>query len=307
MDRRALLLPRPGVGQRDGAYLDAGDGPADRVAARGGTALAHSEYDSYSSEDSIRDSAWALRPIALDDLVESADLQTRVDRKYMVPAKTFRLLIAELGSSFRVLEIDGQRTFDYESVYFDTPDLLTYRAHLQRRRRRFKARTRTYLDSGLCMFEVKTVGARGATVKDRIKHSVTDRAVLTDPARAFLGQTLYNAYGQPIPAGLQPMLINLYRRTTFASPVEGARLTCDVALSCHTERASMNDRGAHVLVESKSANGSSEADQMLRRLGVRPISISKYCVGIAGLHPEVPANPWHTTLSRYFEVPTQVH
>jgi hypothetical protein len=307
MDQRAVVLPRPGAGQRDVGYLGSGDGPATRLAAHGGTALAQLEYDGYTSEDSIRDSAWALRPIALDDLVESADLQTRVDRKYMVPAKTFRLLIAELGSSFRVLEIDGQRTFDYESVYFDTPDLLTYRAHLQRRRRRFKARTRTYLDSGLCMFEVKTVGARGATVKDRIKHSVQDRAVLTDSARAFLGQTLFSAYGQPIPPGLQPMLINLYRRTTFASPVEGARLTCDVALSCHTERASMHDRGQHVLVESKSANGSSEADQMLRRLGVRPISISKYCVGIAGLHPEVPANPWHTTLGRYFEVPTLVH
>ncbi|MGI8814434.1 MAG: polyphosphate polymerase domain-containing protein, partial [Pseudonocardia sp.] len=264
------------------------------------------------SEDAIRDSAWMLRSIGLDALVEAADLQTRVDRKYFVPAEEFRLLMGELNASFRVLEIDGQRTFDYESVYFDTPDLLTYRAHLQRRRRRFKARTRTYVDSGLCMFEVKTVGSRGATVKDRIKHPVTDRAVLTDQATEFLGQVLRNAYDQPVPTGLQPMLINLYRRTTFASPVEGARLTCDVSLSCHTERASMTDQGTHVLVESKSTNGASQADQMLRRLGVRPISVSKYCVGIAALHPEVPANPWRTTLDRYFQptpltVPTALH
>jgi hypothetical protein len=258
------------------------------------------ELRAYSSEDAIRDSAWACRPIGLDDLVESAELLTRVDRKYFVPAKTFRALIAELGS-FRVLEIDGQRTFDYESVYFDTPDLLTYRAHLQRRRRRFKARTRTYVDSGLCMFEVKVVGQRGATVKKRIKHPVADRAVLTPQAHEFLGQVLREAYDQPVPPGLQPMLINLYRRTTFASPVEGSRLTCDVSLSCHTERASMTDRGQHVLVESKSANGAGEADQMLRQLGVRPISVSKYCVGIAALRPEVPANPWRTTLDRYFE------
>jgi hypothetical protein len=176
-------------------------------------------------------------------------------------------------------------------------------AHLQRRRSRFKARTRTYLDSGLCMFEVKTVGERGNTVKDRIKHPVNDRAVLTDEAHNFLAQTLDRAYGQPVPAGLQPMLINLYRRTTFASPVEGARLTCDVSLSCHTERASIHDRGTHVLVESKSANGGGEADRMLRRLGVRPIAVSKYCVGIAALHPEVADNPWRTTLDRYFDPP----
>jgi hypothetical protein len=258
-----------------------------------------------SSEDAIQAAASVVRPIGLEDLVESAELLTRVDRKYFVPADKFRLLIDELSSAFRVLEIDGQRTFDYESVYFDTPDLLTYRAHLQRRRRRFKTRTRTYLDSGLCMFEVKTVGHRGNTVKDRIKHPVNDRAVLTTEARAFLAQTLDRAYGQPVPKGLQPMLINLYRRTTFASPAEGSRLTCDVSLSCHTNRASINDADTHVLVETKSSNGSGEADQILRRLGIRPTPVSKYCIGIAALHPEVPANPWHATLAHYFEQPMQ--
>jgi hypothetical protein len=120
----------------------------------------------HSAEDAIRAAASVVRPIGLAELNESAQLLTRVDRKYFVPADTFRLLIDELGSTFRVLQIDGQRSFDYESVYFDTPDLLTYRAHLQRRRRRFKARTRTYIDSGLCMFEVKTVDHRGNTVKE---------------------------------------------------------------------------------------------------------------------------------------------
>jgi hypothetical protein len=244
-----------------------------------------------------------LGSISLADLNESAELLTRVDRKYMVPVDVFRLLIGGLASSFLVLDIDGQRTFDYESVYFDTPDLLTYRAHLQRRRRRFKARTRSYLDSGLCMFEVKTVGAHGATVKQRIQHDISERAVLTEAARNFLAETLYHAYRQPMPVGMQPTLINLYRRTTFTSRSEGARLTCDVALSCHTEYASMNDRHTHVLVESKSANGSSEADKELRHLGVRPISLSKYAVGVAALHPEVPGNPWHATLQRYFERP----
>ena len=255
-----------------------------------------------NSEDAIRDVARAGRPIGLGELVESAELLTRVDRKYFVPAETFRVLIGELRR-FRVLEIDGQRTFDYESVYFDTADLLTYRAHVQRRRRRFKARTRTYLDSGLCMFEVKTVGHRGNTVKNRIKHPLTDRAVLTAEAQTFLARTLDRTYGQAVPAGLRPTLINLYRRTTFASPIEGSRLTCDVSLSCHTERASMSDAGTHVLVESKSSNGAGEADRMLRRLGSRPTSVSKYCIGIAALCPELQSNPWRSTLVRYFDQP----
>ena len=36
-------------------------------------------------------------------------------------------------------------SFDYESVYFDTPDLTCYLLAARRRRRRFKIRTRTYV------------------------------------------------------------------------------------------------------------------------------------------------------------------
>ena len=90
-----------------------------------------------------------VEPIGLDELMELAELQTRVDRKYFVPADVFHRSIGEIADELRVLDIDGRRTFGYESVYFDTPDMETYRAHLQRRRRRFKARTRTYTDSRL--------------------------------------------------------------------------------------------------------------------------------------------------------------
>jgi hypothetical protein len=56
-----------------------------------------------------------------------------------------------------------------------------------------------------------------------------------------------------------------------------------------------------VLVESKSAGRASAPDRILRELGIRPAAVSKYCVGVAALHPELPSNPWHQTLRRYFE------
>ena len=139
-------------------------------------------------------------PIGLDELNALAELQTRVDRKYFVPADVFRRMIAELAGELRVLDIDGQRTFGYESVYFDTPDLSTYRAHVQRRRLRFKARTRTYTDSGLCMFEVKLTGARGETVKERVPHP---RAVPRRADRGRAGPPAHHAVPglPPGPAG----------------------------------------------------------------------------------------------------------
>jgi hypothetical protein len=241
-----------------------------------------------------------VEPIGLDKLMELAELQTRMDRKYFVPADMFRRLIGELADELWVLDIDGRCTFGYESVYFDTPNMETYRAHLQRRRRRFKARTRTYTDSGLCMFEVKLNGARGETVKERVPHRAVDNAELTAEALAHLRSTLRQAYHQDLPAGMQPTLATTYRRTTFVSRSGESRLTCDVGVACLNMLHEVRDTGTHVLVESKSLGRGSAPERLLRELGVRPASMSKYCVAIAALHRELPSNPWHQILRRYF-------
>ncbi len=253
------------------------------------------------AEQAVAAAAAMVDPIGLSELMRLAELQTRVDRKYFVPAAAFRRLIGELADELQVLEIDGRRDFGYESVYFDTPHLSNYRAHLQRRRQRFKARTRTYTDSGLTMFEVKLAGARGETVKERVPYPTEHRAELTEEALAHLGDTLCRAYHQDLPPGLRPTLVTTYRRTTFVSRTGEARLTCDVGLVCRDDRHEVRDTGTHVLVESKSSGRGSAPDRILRELGVRPASVSKYCVGVAALHPELPSNPWHQTLRRYFE------
>ena len=254
------------------------------------------------AERAVAAAAASVDPISLDELNALAALQTRMDRKYFVPAQTFRRLIAELGDQIQVLDIGGLRSFGYESVYFDTPDLATYRAHLQQRRQRFKARTRTYIDSGLSMFEVKLKGPRGETVKQRMPYTSAHRAELTDDARAHLGHVVADAYHQDVPEQLRPTLTTTYRRTTFVTRAGDARLTCDVELVSRDDHHEVHDTGTHVLVESKSGGqGGSAADRVLRELGVHPASVSKYAVGVAALHPELPSNPWHQTLRRYFE------
>ncbi len=138
---------------------------------------------------------------------------TRVDNKYLVPLEAFAACVRDLdtqlsrsrsgsgdGGGLGVLQIDGQRVFDYESVYFDTDDFTLFRHHLQGRRRRYKVRTRTYLASGLCMFEVKLKGARGQTVKERIGHAFDDRTRMGPSDWHFLTELLAERYGiQPVP------------------------------------------------------------------------------------------------------------
>jgi hypothetical protein len=252
------------------------------------------------AERAVAEAAAMVAPIGLEELMDLAELQTRVDRKYFVPAAIFHRMIAELAPQMRVLEIDGRRTFGYESIYFDTPTLDGYRAHIQRRRQRFKVRTRTYTDSGQCMFEVKLKGARGETVKQRVPHPIEESGELTGEALAHLHTALFEAYRWAQPPQLRSTMATTYRRTTFVSRTGDVRLTCDVGLSCLDVNHEVRDTGTHVLVESKSAGPGNAPDRILRDLGVRPASVSKYCVGIAALHPEMPSNPWHRTLRRYF-------
>jgi hypothetical protein len=129
------------------------------------------------------------------------------------------------------------------------------------------------------MFEVKLAGARGETVKERVSYPTEHRAELTEEALAHLRNTLCRAYHQDLPTGLRPTLATTYRRTTFVSRTGETRLTCDVGLVCRDGQHEVRDTGTHVLVESKSSAGGGAADRILRDLGVRPASVSKYCVG----------------------------
>lgn len=237
-------------------------------------------------------------PIGLDEVMREAALQTRVDRKFLLTPAQFTALADGLDPRFRVLEIEGLRTFRYESVYFDTPDFEQYRAHRQGRRHRYKVRSRTYRDTGLSMFEVKTKGRRGATVKHRLPQDLHDAGTLTSAGHAFLADVLASEYGQRTPK-LLPVLDSGYVRGTFVNPEDGERLTCDVDLVYSNGGGPL--RGPDlVVVETKTVDGRGAADRALAGLGIRPVSMSKYCLGVALLHPELPANRWSRLLRRHF-------
>lgn len=240
-------------------------------------------------------------PVSLTEIQELADLQTRVDRKYVVPARVFAELIAD-QEGLRVLEIDGRRRFGYESVYFDTPTLEAYRSAAHGRRRRFKVRTRTYADSGECVFEVKVKGGRGETVKERLAYQRSSAAALDPQARAFAEAVLVQARpdAQSVVDVLEPTLLTTYDRTTFVDPVAGTRLTCDSSLLCTPVGAQGSaGLGDQVVLESKSPGTATAVDRWLWARGHRPVSLSKYCVGLAALDDALPSNRWSRTLRRH--------
>ncbi|WP_006607124.1 polyphosphate polymerase domain-containing protein [Streptomyces auratus] len=234
----------------------------------------------------------ALRAASLTEIDAAAALQHRVDRKYLVPTASAARLVAALAPAHRVLDICGRRTTDYRSTYFDTGRLAAWRAHVQGRRRRWKVRTRLYAEDRLCRVEVKTKDGRGATVK----HALTvdadayGRLDTCSGAVAFVDRVLCDAGIGITAAALTPAGEVRYVRATLADLEAGSRVTLDTQLTCHRDgRTAALDPG-YVLIETKGGPRPAAADRHLLGLGARPVSLSKYIVGLSLLVPGLPDN-----------------
>ncbi|MGW0424679.1 polyphosphate polymerase domain-containing protein [Streptomyces sp. NPDC003015] len=237
----------------------------------------------------------------LAEVDAAAALQHRVDRKYLVTLSVAGRLVTALAGTHRVLDIAGRRTTDYRSTYFDTPELAAWHAHVQGRRRRWKVRTRLYAEDGLCRIEVKTKDGRGATVKHAMGAGADAYGRLDSAATDFVDTVLGQAGITSVPAtGLSPAGEVRYHRAALADLERGTRLTLDGLLTCHRDEGTTALDPGHVLVETKGGLRPAPADRLLLDLGARPVSVSKYAIGLSLLVPGLPGNDFRRIARTYF-------
>ncbi|MFT3970164.1 MAG: polyphosphate polymerase domain-containing protein [Micropruina sp.] len=241
-----------------------------------------------------------LPTLSLPELLAEAELLTRFDRKYLLRAPQASALLGGLDPRTRVLAIDGRSRFNYQSVYFDTPGLVSYRQSVHGRRRRFKVRTRSYLDSGQAFLEVKVRGDREVTVKERIVHDSAGPDELTGPGRRYAEESLdRHGLDGSVAGDLTPSLVTRYRRATLVPPEPDVRVTVDTDLTWIEGHNALSLPGL-VVIETKSGPHPSGVDRRLWRSGHRPVSISKYGTGLAALRTDLPDNKWARILRRHF-------
>ncbi|MFC6085279.1 polyphosphate polymerase domain-containing protein [Sphaerisporangium aureirubrum] len=240
-----------------------------------------------------------LAPVGLAELIDRAALQTRVDRKYLVPAEALPHLLERLTPYAQALDIDGERNFRYKSVYFDTPRLTSYYGAAYRRRRRFKVRTRTYVDSAQCWLEVKISGGRESITKHRLPYHPDD-CDNVHPGRAFVDEALTReSIGPAAGNSFDPVLVTEYHRATLLLPDTASRVTLDTELAWRLGDSTLRLPGLAV-VETKTTSAATPVDRMLWQTGMRPVRISKYATGLAALRQDLPDVPWRRTLRRHF-------
>jgi hypothetical protein len=237
-------------------------------------------------------------PVGLDELTAAADLQTRQDRKYLVPLAGLSSLVETLGPSTRILAIDELRRFRYRSTYFDTQRRQSYFDAARRRPSRFKVRTRHYVDTGHCMLEVKTRDRRGLTVKHREHCEPLEEADLSAAGRRFVESI---AATVDAASHLTPALTVTYDRSTFLLAGSRVRVTIDTDLTWHGPNGRCLTLGPVALVETKTDGRLCVVDRSLWKAGHRPTTISKYCTGLAALYPHLPSNKWNRVLRQYLD------
>lgn len=221
--------------------------------------------------------------------MDSVNLLNRTDTKFFTDEKTMEGILSDAAAAgYKALVIEGTKTAGYDSVYFDTPSLRMYLDHHNRRLVRQKVRTREYLSSGDTFLEIKRKDNHGCTRKKRMCLPGADFRDFRGNAAAcgFLaGHSRFPAQE------LSPSLETRFRRITLVNPEMTERITIDSRVCFDNIRtgrqASLLDG---VVIELKrNGRAISRMSRILLDRRVKPLRVSKYCIGIALTDPSVKA------------------
>jgi hypothetical protein len=224
-----------------------------------------------------------FEPISLQEM-DSVRLMNRTDTKFMVSRAQLEDMLLHLGANYRILEVGAARVNRYQTLYFDTVDFRCYREHHNGKRNRFKIRKREYVESRLSFLEYKEKTNKGRTIKSRIRlGSIAE--LIDEKENAFIDECTHEH------REYEPKLWNNFGRITLVDITAGERLTIDTDITFQ-----YGDRNAGVpelvIIEVKrdEQSGVSEVLRQLKHQLVRPESMSKYCLGVALLYPEMKSN-----------------
>jgi len=232
-----------------------------------------------TSQKTLDDALAALPPIFLREM-DAIKLLNRIDSKYLTTERTLVRILEDAASrGYRALETGGTKISSYDTLYYDTPELQMFLDHHNRRLVRQKVRTRVYVGSGQTFLEIKRKDNHGRTKKKRTEIlPAAFRDFRADPSTAeLMGRCSAIAADR-----LSPVLETVFRRITLVNAAKTERLTIDTGLCLLNRRtgreASLQDA---VIIELKQdGRAESEMKGILLDHRVKPVRVSKYCIGV---------------------------
>lgn len=225
-----------------------------------------------------------MSSVSLAEL-DAVALQNRIDSKYVLHEDEMMTLFPCLLKNYRVLSINGLRSFTYENNYFDTKDLLFYKDHHNGYANRIKVRSRKYVESNLCYFEIKKKEKVNRTNKHRISLDNIVSEINEEK------QDLVQSFTRKNLNDLKLILKNNFNRITLVNNDFTERVTIDFNLQFSDKKNEVEFNNIIVLeIKQSKSTQISPLVAFLKENNTRESSFSKYIFGVISLKPDMKKN-----------------
>ena len=224
-------------------------------------------------------------PISLEEM-DSVKLMKRIDTKFVLNKNILEDIFPLLKDQYKLLYVNDVVKSQYTSLYFDTKDFKFFMNHHNGKLNRSKVRFRKYVDSQLCFLEVKRKNQKGKTIKKRIQVDSPLKTLNTDH-RNFIKDRIKED------CQLFYCHTNFFNRITMVNRFLKERITIDFDLRFENEKDTIKDETNHIViaeVKQETLDRTSFFYKLMKENGIRPSSMSKYCIGTSLLNKYLKAN-----------------
>ena len=240
-----------------------------------------------------------FQTVSLDDL-DRVRLLDRQDTKFVFNQIDLPHILEKLKPFYRILEINNDRVYTYDTTYFDTDDFYFFVQHHNGSRNRFKVRYRRYSSNKKSFFEIKIKNNKDRTIKKRLK---------VDEINEYLGNLEGDLVSKIIglsPSQLTPKLDLEFSRITLTDNNFNERLTIDANLSAKNG-TSNKIFGQLIISEIKQNKYNPKSDfiRILRNLKIQEMRFSKYCMGLLHVNNNLKYNRFKPRLIQINKILTQ--
>lgn len=222
--------------------------------------------------------------ISLEDIIKGGQM-VRIDRKYVFHIDQVTEVLKGMESEYSIVKVAGNKISTYKSHYFDTIDFLFFNQHQRGLVPRDKLRFRTYPSTETTFFEIKHKSNKNITQKDRILRK-DDSLVLDKTIQQFIR----NGISKIDPKTLQLSARIDYHRIQFISKDQRERFSIDININSSLDGHHV-DFGPIAILEIKQYKRfPSPMVVEMRKLRHFEVSLSKYCVSLTLLKPDLKSN-----------------
>jgi len=244
------------------------------------------------SSDLLKEIEHVLNPferLGLNDFGDGRFAERR-DRKFPCHINKMAEVIEGLQNHYDLITPNDDSISAIGTLYFDTPDYDFFQDHHRGKGNRLKVRFRKYPDTKTSFLEVKKKSIKGLTLKERVL-SPFHSNVISQEMRSFLEENGIESSSQ-----LEPVLEVNYRRFSFISKDRVERFSIDFEVEFSNTIGNGNFGDLAVIEVKQPSLKTTPIIKKLRENHIREASLSKYCLSLATLIPELKSNRFKPAL-----------